>query len=171
MCKAFFITYIMKNIFFGSLLIILALNACKNNTGCENSVNLNVDQAQLAEDIANIDAYLNFEGIQAQEHPSGIRYTIQDPGNGDQPNLCSTVFVEYRGTLLNGAQFDASSNIVSLTLNRLIEGWKIGIPLIREGGNITLYIPSVYAYRSSSNISSIPPNSSLVFTISLYLVK
>lgn len=161
----------MKNIFFGSLLIILALNACKNDTGCESSVNLNVDQTQLAEDIATIDAYLNSEGIQAQEHPSGIRYTIQDPGDGDQPNLCNTVFVDYRGTLLSGAQFDASSNTVSFTLNRLIEGWKIGIPLIREGGNITLYIPSVYAYGSSNSISSIPPNSSLIFTISLHLVQ
>lgn len=157
---------------FSLLVFGLFIFASCNKNECGVDVNLSVDQAQLATDIAAIDAYLASEGIQAQEHPSGLKYVINDAGDGDNVSLCDNVVVDYRGTLLDGSdfQFDKSDRPIGLTMRSLIEGWKIGIPLIKERGSIHLYIPSVYAYGASGR-NNIPPNANLFFDIDLYVVQ
>jgi len=95
---------------------------------------------------------------------------ISNPGDGEGVSLCDNVVVDYRGTLLNGTQFDASNRPIGFSLRSLIEGWKIGIPLIRERGIITLYVPSVYGYGENGT-SSIPGNANLIFEIELYVVQ
>jgi len=117
---------------------------------CNLEPNLAVNQEQLAKDIEAIDAYLASNDIEAQIHPSGLRYVIKSSGEGDRPNYCSNVSVSYEGK------------------TNLITGWQIGIPLVKEGGRITLYIPSVYAYGANSIGSDIPPNASLEFEIVLF---
>ena len=139
------------------------------NKDCESEPNLTVNQAQLENDIASIDAFLASRNIDAETHPSGIRYVVSNAGSGDRPSLCDRVVVGYSGRLLgNTINFDSSEDPVFFTLNNLIVGWQIGIPLIKSGGRITLYIPSVYGYGTRGSGPDIPPNSNLEFTIQLY---
>ncbi len=86
------------------------------------------------------------------------------------PTSSSKVFVTYTGKLLSGTQFDQSSNVISFFLNQVIEGWQIGVPLIKKGGKILLLIPSAYAYGCNGS-RSIPPNSVLFFDIDLIDVQ
>ncbi len=159
-----------------SIIIIGTLTSCGNE--CESEPDLNVNQIQLAEDIEKIDAHLatikdelEEQGIEVQEHPSGIRYIVKRAGNGDKPGNCSQVRVSYEGKLIsNGFVFDDASDLIRVfDMQRLITGWQIGIPLIKSGGRITLYIPSVYAYGGNPPPNSgIPSNANLQFEIILY---
>lgn len=157
----------MRKLLILPLLLFTAISC--NRSDCDFEPNLSVDQDQLATDVAAIDAYLEQNNINAQEHPSGIHYVITNEGDGDKPSLCGNVVVDYTGTLLSdGSEFDKSARPVGFGLRNLITGWQIGIPLIKERGEITLYIPSVYAYGDRER-PGIPANSNLVFTIELYV--
>jgi len=156
-----------KNLLF--LLLISSFFGCKDD-GCSNSVNLNVDKAQLALDIAAIDAYLDQNDIDAVEHPSGLRYLITNIGDGSDVSLCDNVVVDYKGSFLDGTEFQRSPRPLGLTMRNLITGWQIGIPLIKERGEIILYIPSVYAYGEQGS-ADIPKNSNLIFEIDLYVIQ
>ena len=97
---------------------------------------------------------------------SGIAYLITEPGSdlhavSDQ----DTVKVNYRGTLIDGTEFDKNEGI-SFPLNRVIKGWTEGMKLVGEGGKITLVIPSELAYgqRGPRNIGQ---NSTLIFDVDL----
>lgn len=126
---------------------------------------------QLEFDGQIIDDYLLDNNIDAQEDPSGLRYRITEPGAGSTPDASSNVVVEYEGRFLSsGVVFDGSETGVEFPLSNLITAWQIGIPLIAEGGSITLYVPSGLAYGSRGN-SSIPPNSILIFDIKLLEVN
>ena len=149
-----------------TFVVVLWLGCSKDE--CSLEPNLAVNQDQLAQDIETIDAYLAANEIEAQTHPSGLRYVIKRSGEGDRPNYCSNVSVSYEGKTLNGNIFDSRSTPINFPLQNLITGWQIGIPLIKEGGRITLYIPSVYAYGANSIGSDIPPNASLEFEIVLF---
>lgn len=149
-----------------SFVLVLWLGCSKDE--CSLEPNLAVDQEQLTQDIETIDAYLASNEIVAQTHPSGLRYVIKRSGEGDRPNYCSNVSVSYEGKTLNGNIFDSRSTPINFPLQNLITGWQIGIPLIKEGGRITLYIPSVYAYGANGIGSDIPPNAPLEFEILLF---
>ena len=153
---------------FSFLLIssLLFTSGCKNK--CDGP-NLNVNSEQLAIDIAIIDDYLTENNIEATEHPSGLRYTITRQGDGNSHNACDRIAIAYTGKTLDGTIFDESKDPVSFGLTSLITGWQIGLPLLKEGGRITLYIPSVYAYGASGAGSDIGPNESLIFEI--YLLR
>lgn len=155
------------NTFFTFFLILLS--AC-NRDDCDVDINTDVDQNQLATDISAIDFYLTTNGIEAQEHPTGLRYVINEQGDGKNVDLCGNIIVDYKGTFLDGTEFDASSRPTGFTLRYLIEGWKIGIPLIQERGIITLYVPSVYAYGANGT-TTIPENSNLIFEIELHVAQ
>ncbi|MCA6452324.1 MAG: FKBP-type peptidyl-prolyl cis-trans isomerase [Chitinophagaceae bacterium] len=77
----------------------------------------------------------------------------------------------YTGKLLNGTTFDATANPISLSLSSVIDGWKIGLPLIKKGGRIKLVIPSALAYSCTGAGTSIPPNSPLFFDVTLQDVR
>ncbi|WP_018127297.1 FKBP-type peptidyl-prolyl cis-trans isomerase [Balneola vulgaris] len=163
----------MKNLFLLTLAATsLLFTGCLRNSGCDVDVNTNVDQAQLESDIAAIDAYIEENQIQnVQTDPTGIRYVITTEGSGTAPDLCSTVGVNYVGKLMsNGNIFDESDRTVAFPLSNLIAGWQIGIPKIKSGGSITLYIPSGYAY-GPRQVGSIPANSNLIFEIDLIGVQ
>jgi len=107
-----------------------------------------------------------------QETESGLQYVITEAGNDVKPGPKDTVMVSYRGTLLNGEEFDASpeGQPVQMLLNRVIPGWTEGLQLIGEGGKMTLYIPAELAYGSRGN-RSIEPNSTLIFDVELAEVR
>ena len=147
--------------------------SCLNDASfeCRSDVEFNVDPTQLAKDIDAIDAYLADSSITAVKDPTGLRYVVNQKGTGIEPTICNVVTVDYKAILLkNGKLVDESTNPVSFNLAGLITGWQIGLPKIKTGGAITLYIPSVYAY-GDSNLPGIPQNSNLIFTINLLITN
>lgn len=117
---------------------------------------------------SQIVAYATANNINATKDSSGLYYQIIDSGTGVKPTLTSTVFISYTGKFLNGTVFDQQSDPskTGWTLSRLIQGWQIGLPLIRKGGHIKLIIPSALAYGCVGQ-GSIPPNEILFFDINL----
>jgi len=115
-----------------------------------------------------INQYISDNNIDAVElETTGMFYVIKDAGGSSHPNTYSEVTVNYDGHLLNGERFDQADTI-KLYLDQTIYGWKLGIPLIGEGGSIQLLIPSTLGYGPRA-IGNIPANSPLVFDVDLIL--
>jgi len=106
------------------------------------------------------------DSIQVTE--SGLQYKIIEPGNDVHPTKEDTVWVNYKGTLLNGEVFDQSQegSPVRFTLGRVIPGWSEGMQLIGEGGKIQLFIPGDLGYGEYGT-RGIDPNSTLIFDVEL----
>lgn len=103
--------------------------------------------------------------------PRGFYYQILTPGTGATPAPTSKVTVFYKGTLTNGSVFDqTSANPVTFGLSQLILGWQYGIPLVKAGGRIMLYLPPSLGYGAQA-VGSIPANSVLIFDITLQGVQ
>ena len=111
-----------------------------------------------------IQKFLKEDG--AMQTESGLAYQIIEPGN-DKKAVSSqdTVWVDYKGTLLDGTVFDENKNI-NFTLGRVIPGWTEGMKLVGEGGKIKLVIPGDLAYGEYGS-RSIEPNATLVFDVTL----
>lgn len=94
-------------------------------------------------------------------------------GTGKEAANGATVKVNYKGALAkDGKIFDQSSAPIELSLSQVIDGWKEGIPGMKEGGKRKLYIPAAKGYGASGTPDgSIPPNSDLVFEVELVEVK
>jgi FKBP-type peptidyl-prolyl cis-trans isomerase len=123
---------------------------------------------QLQKDLEAIDSYLAANNIQASQDQEGfIRYVILRDSTGTKPTIDSCVTASYSGKLLiSGVEFDKGTNI-SFPLSNVIDGWKIGIPLMNVGDSITLYIPSGLAYGYYGYPPEIPSNANLVFNVGL----
>jgi FKBP-type peptidyl-prolyl cis-trans isomerase len=106
---------------------------------------------------------------------SGLQYTIDREGSGKSPRATDTVEVHYRGTLLDGREFDSSykrNQTIEFPLNRVIAGWTEGLQLMKEGGKNTFYIPADLAYgRMGAGGGLIPPDATLIFEVELVQVK
>lgn len=105
--------------------------------------------------------------------PSGLQYKIIEAGSDVKPGPKDTVFVHYKGTLINGDVFDespADADPIRLIMNRVIPGWTEGIQLIGEGGKVQLYIPAELGYGEMGN-QAIGPNETLIFDVELDSVK
>ncbi len=125
---------------------------------------------QLAIDDSIILSYLQAHSLTAQKDNSGLYYIITEEGNGKYPGSNSLVKVNYKGYLTDGTVFeDTKGSPANFYINQLIEGWKIGIPLVSEGGKITLFIPSYLGY-GNYKVGNIPANSVLIFEIELVKV-
>ena len=99
---------------------------------------------------------------------SGLQYTIEAEGAAEKIAPQDTVWVNYKGTLLDGTVFDENDSTMFVA-NRVIRGWTEGLGLLGEGGKATLYIPSDLAYGERGN-RSIEPNSVLVFDVEVLKV-
>ena len=99
---------------------------------------------------------------------SGLQYTIVAEGAAEKVAPQDTVWVNYKGTLLDGTVFDENDS-TEFVANRVIRGWTEGLGLLGEGGKATLYIPAELAYGSRGN-RGIEPNSVLVFDIEVVKV-
>ena len=107
-------------------------------------------------------------GATALKNVEGVYYELLEQGTGKQVLLTDSVTVHYKGYLLNGQIFDQTgSKPATFPLSRLIKGWQLTIPLCRVGGKIKVYIPSGQAYGIRTRSSKIPPNSVLVFEITV----
>ncbi len=121
-------------------------------------------------EINAVQAYLGTNGIAATQHPSGLFYVIETPGAGATAGLCNNVSVKYVGKLTNGTIFDQTTGSpATFVLGQLIVGWQKGLPLIKPGGKIKLYIPPSLGYGATAN-GPIPANSILIFEMELVAV-
>jgi FKBP-type peptidyl-prolyl cis-trans isomerase FklB len=106
--------------------------------------------------------------------PSGLQYKILAEGKGKQPTANDTVTVNYKGTLIDGTEFDSSykrGTPATFPLNRVIKGWTEGIQLVHEGGKIQLFIPSALAYGEHGAGPVIGPDATLIFDVELISVQ
>ena len=96
---------------------------------------------------------------------SGLQYILHAEGEGDKVQPEDKVLVNYKGTLLDGTEFDANEGI-EFQANRVIAGWTEGLGLLGKGGKATLFIPSELAYgERAPRGSKIEPNSTLIFEV------
>ena len=101
--------------------------------------------------------------------PDGLQYKIYKEGTGRKPASNDVVTTHYRGTLVNGKEFDSSyrkGGPVSFPVNRVIKGWQEALELMPVGSKWRLFIPSNLAY-SEQGYGNIPPNSALIFDLEL----
>lgn len=101
--------------------------------------------------------------------PSGVRVEHVTPGTGASPAATSMVTVHYRGTLLNGKEFDSSykrNQPASFGLHQVIPCWTQGVQKMKVGGTAKLTCPAETAY-GARDLGVIPPNSVLNFEIQL----
>lgn len=98
---------------------------------------------------------------------TGLYYHITFLGTGSNPNISNKVLVNYKAYLLNGTVFSSTNGIPKqFELDKLIKGWQDGVPLIKKGGKITLFIPSGLGYGCEVN-GAVPPNSVLIYNVDL----
>jgi len=101
---------------------------------------------------------------------SGLQYIVLTEGTGKSPKKKDTVVVNYRGTLINGVEFDSSylagREPAEFPLNRVIKGWTEGVQLMGVGSKFKFTIPSELAY-GDRDVGPIPANSVLVFEVEL----
>jgi FKBP-type peptidyl-prolyl cis-trans isomerase FkpA len=134
----------------------------------------NIDStAQFSLDSANIYTTLQKNTSEKYEQTEGVYYTIKQQGNGNKIALTDTVSVFYKGYVFNTTNvFDETKDKpASFPLNRLIKGWQIAIPKVNVGGIVKIIIPSGLSYSIRTRSPKIPPNSILVFEITVLEAK
>jgi len=112
------------------------------------------------------------EGIKTTA--SGLQYKVITAGTGKTPKATDTVKTHYRGTLINGTEFDSSykrGEPAEFPVNGVIKGWTEALQLMKEGAKWQLFIPSELAYGERGAGKDIGPNSTLIFDIELISVK
>lgn len=126
-------------------------------------------EKELSKSKRFLDSVEKLDGV--QKDPSGLLYRITEQGSGAQPNDSSYVSINYKASFINGEIFDQNQEGTPaiLSLNQVIKGWVIGIPMLREGGKGTLYIPAELAYGEYGR-DIVPGNATLVFEVELLKV-
>src|SRR5437667_7296836 len=112
------------------------------------------------------------EGVKATA--SGLQYKAIKEGTGPQPKATDMVTVNYRGTLIDGTEFDSSykrGQPATFPLNGVIKGWTEAVQLMKVGSKYQLFVPSNLAYGERSVGPDIAPNATLIFEVELLDVK
>ena len=130
--------------------------------------------AQLAVEAGETfrNQYAEQDGVMRTD--SGMLYRILDEGSGEKPAASDTVVVHYRGTLINGAEFDSSikrNQPATSGLNSIIPGWQEILQLMPEGSRWEVVIPPALAYGSTGAGGMIGPEETLIFEIELIEIK
>jgi FKBP-type peptidyl-prolyl cis-trans isomerase len=106
--------------------------------------------------------------------PSGLQYKILKAGNGKKPTDADTVQCHYRGTLIDGTEFDSSykrGQPASFPVNGVIAGWTEALKLMPVGSKWQLFVPSQLAYKERGAGEDIGPNATLIFEVELLGIK
>ncbi|NCB89786.1 MAG: FKBP-type peptidyl-prolyl cis-trans isomerase, partial [Gammaproteobacteria bacterium] len=136
-------------------------------------------QAKMEKDAADNEAkgkafrdkFAKEKGVKTSS--TGLLYKVEKAGTGDAPKDSDTVVVNYKGTLIDGKEFDNSytrGEPLSFRLDGVIPGWTEGLKNIKKGGKIQLVIPPDLAY-GKTGVPGIPANSTLVFDVELLDIK
>jgi len=175
----------MKTSFYFLFTVLLFCGACtSDSTSAETNIKKKGDedplvQRYLKDMIANpttqdekdrnlIVNFLIDSLWDCKKTASGIYYQIEDYGTGEHPNLNSNMKCHYRGTLLNGQEFDSSykrNSPLEFTLKQMIAAWQEAIPMLKKGGKGTFLVPSRLAYGNRPMGPIIKPNSVLIFEV------
>jgi FKBP-type peptidyl-prolyl cis-trans isomerase len=125
---------------------------------------------QAAKSLAEGKAFLAKNALKegVDTTASGLQYSIESPGADYKVAPQDTVWVNYKGTLIDGTVFDENENTMFVA-NRVIRGWTEGLGLLGEGGKATFYIPSELAYGERGT-RGIAPNSTLIFDVEVIKV-
>ncbi|HZD30362.1 MAG TPA: FKBP-type peptidyl-prolyl cis-trans isomerase [Candidatus Angelobacter sp.] len=106
--------------------------------------------------------------------PSGLQYKVIKQGEGPKPVASDTVVTNYRGTLIDGAEFDSSykrGEPATFPVGQVIKGWTEALQLMPVGSKWQLFVPSNLAYGERSPGPEIGPNSTLIFDIELLSIE
>jgi FKBP-type peptidyl-prolyl cis-trans isomerase FklB len=106
--------------------------------------------------------------------PSGLQYKVIKAGSGKKPKATDTVVTHYKGTLLDGTEFDSSyrrNQPATFKVNGVIRGWTEALQLMEEGAKWILYVPSALAYGERGAGGQIGPNATLIFEVELVSVQ
>lgn len=140
-----------------------------------NKVMTDLQQAKSKPNIAKGEAFLRQNQTRAgvKTTASGLQYEVVTEGTGIKPAATDSVTCHYKGTLVDGTEFDNSYTRgapITFPLNRVIPGWTEGLQLMSVGSKYKLYIPYTLAYGPSDN-GPIPGGSALIFDVELLDVK
>lgn len=127
--------------------------------------------AAMAEGKKFLDENAKKEGVTVTD--SGLQFEVMTAAEGDKPVATDTVTVHYRGTLIDGTEFDSSysrGEPSTFGLNRVISGWTEGLQHMPVGSKYKFYIPSELAYGERAT-GKIPANSTLIFEVELLDIK
>jgi FKBP-type peptidyl-prolyl cis-trans isomerase FkpA len=163
--RIFLLCVLASSVFFNSCL--------KKDSGCSYS---DINAIAPSSEQDQLKTYLDTAGIAATKDWRGFYYSISNFGSGDTAKPCSQITVSYKGWLTNGKVFDQQANAVFTSLGSLIDGWREGMPHIKKGGRILLYIPPSLGYGSktltdNSGNTVVPSNSIIIFDINLVNVQ
>ncbi len=106
--------------------------------------------------------------------PSGLQYKILTQGTGPKPTAADSVVCNYRGTLINGTEFDSSykrGEPATFPVSGVIKGWTEALQLMPVGSKWQLFVPSDLAYGERSPAPQIGPDSMLIFEVELLSIK
>ena len=127
---------------------------------------------EAKENLEKADAFLSAnkkkDGVEATE--SGLQYKVLTKGDGPMPEVTDRVSVHYRGTLMDGTEFDSSykrGQPATFPLKGVIPGWTEALQLMPVGSKYELYIPPNLAYGERPGSPTIPPNALLIFEVEL----
>ncbi|MGD0883557.1 MAG: FKBP-type peptidyl-prolyl cis-trans isomerase [Thermodesulfovibrionales bacterium] len=106
--------------------------------------------------------------------PSGLQYKVITEGKGKTPKATDTVTVNYKGTLIDGTEFDSSykkGQPATFPVNKVIPGWTESLQLMKEGSKWQIVVPPALAYKEMGAGNMIGPDATLIFEIELISVK
>ena len=133
-------------------------------------------QTQAQENLAQGQTFLeqnkSQKGVKITD--SGLQYLVVNEGDGPKPTASDTVTVNYRGTLIDGTEFDSSyerGQPATFPLKGVIPGWTEGLQLMPVGSTFKFFIPPQLAYGERSAGPKISPNSTLIFEVELLEIK
>ncbi len=109
-----------------------------------------------------------------QTLPDGLQYKVLTPGNGPKPTTNDTVTVNYRGTLIDGTEFDSSykrGQPATFKVTGVIKGWTEALQLMPVGAKWQLFIPADLAYGERGSGANIAPNATLIFEVELISIQ
>lgn len=146
------------------VLVSIATVACSSNA----------PQTKAPESVSS-QAFLDKAAAEpgAIRTPSGLVYKELQPGTGPSPTASDVVRVNYRGTLMDGTEFDSSykrNEPAEFPLNRVIPCWTEGVQMMKVGGKSKLTCPANIAYGDAGSPPVIPPGATLVFEIQLLAI-
>lgn len=156
---------------FTSILIFSIMTAFIFSCSKTDETNCHVGTPEISADQQKLLLeFIESNRIEAVLHPAGFYYHIDAEGTNKKPNGCSRVEVNYSGKLTNGQEFDRANNVY-FELSELINGWRLALPLIKEKGIITIYLPAELGYGEAGVGNMIPKNSITIFTVELLNVR
>lgn len=142
---------------------VLSFSCSNNSSGSEEDI----DYETINE--ADIQSYITENNLAPEKSETGLYYIIENEGTSNSPSPNSNVTVNYKGYFLSGEVFD-ERNEVDLDLTSVIPGFSEGVQYLKEGGDITLIIPSKLAYGDRGQFT-IPPGSVVIFEVALLSIN